>query len=81
MISGVVALKGREGLRLRVGDWQVSMDDQGNVVACGDQLFACYDRSRNCPALRLARPQLQRRDRLVLRYTIIFANYAATAPC
>lgn len=27
------ALKGREGIRLRVGDWRVIMDDQGNVLA------------------------------------------------
>ena len=31
--NNVKALKGREGIRLRVGDWRVSMDDQGNVLA------------------------------------------------
>lgn len=30
------ALKGREGIRLRVGDWRVIMDDQGNVLAVLD---------------------------------------------
>ncbi|MBT9247690.1 type II toxin-antitoxin system RelE/ParE family toxin (plasmid) [Gemmobacter fulvus] len=30
------ALKGREGIRLRVGDWRVVMDDQGNVLAVLD---------------------------------------------
>lgn len=30
--SNVKALKGREGIRLRVGDWRVLMDDQGNVL-------------------------------------------------
>ena len=30
------SLKGREGLRLRVGDWRVIMDDQGNVLAILD---------------------------------------------
>ena len=29
-------LKGREGVRLRVGDWRVIMDDQGNVLAVLD---------------------------------------------
>lgn len=29
-------LKGREGIRLRVGDWRVIMDDQGNVLAILD---------------------------------------------
>lgn len=29
-------LKGREGIRLSVGDWQVIMDDQGNVLAVLD---------------------------------------------
>lgn len=29
-------LKGREGIRLRVGDWRVIMDDQGNVLAVLD---------------------------------------------
>lgn len=32
----VKSLKGREGIRLRVGDWRVIMDDQGNVVAVLD---------------------------------------------
>jgi mRNA interferase RelE/StbE len=32
----VKALKGREGIRLRVGDWRVIMDDQGNVLAVLD---------------------------------------------
>lgn len=32
----VKALKGREGIRLRVGDWRVIMDDQGNVLAILD---------------------------------------------
>jgi mRNA interferase RelE/StbE len=27
------SLKGREGIRLCVGDWRVIMDDQGNVLA------------------------------------------------
>ena len=31
--NNVTALKGREGIRLRVGDWRVIMDDQGNVLA------------------------------------------------
>lgn len=31
--SNVRALKGREGIRLRVGDWRVIMDDQGKVLA------------------------------------------------
>jgi mRNA interferase RelE/StbE len=31
--NNVKALKGREGMRLRVGDWRVIMDDQGNVLA------------------------------------------------
>ena len=26
-------VKGRQGIRLRVGDWRVIMDDQGNVLA------------------------------------------------
>ncbi|MFN3845355.1 MAG: type II toxin-antitoxin system RelE family toxin [Paracoccaceae bacterium] len=29
----VKSLTGREGIRLRVGDWRVIMDDQGNVLA------------------------------------------------
>ena len=31
--NNVKALKGRDGIRLRVGDWRVIMDDQGNVLA------------------------------------------------
>lgn len=31
--NNVKALKGREGIRLRVGDWRVIMDDRGNVLA------------------------------------------------
>jgi mRNA interferase RelE/StbE len=31
--NNVRALKGRTGIRLRVGDWRVIMDDQGNVLA------------------------------------------------
>jgi mRNA interferase RelE/StbE len=34
--NNVKALKGREGIRLRVGDWRVIMDDQGNVLAILD---------------------------------------------
>jgi mRNA interferase RelE/StbE len=34
--NNVRALKGREGIRLRVGDWRVIMDDQGNVLAVLD---------------------------------------------
>lgn len=30
--NNVKALKGRDGIRLRVGDWRVIMDDQGNVL-------------------------------------------------
>ena len=30
--NNVKPLKGREGIRLRVGDWRVIMDDQGNVL-------------------------------------------------
>lgn len=30
--NNVKALKGREGIRLRVGDWRVIMDDQGTVL-------------------------------------------------
>jgi len=29
----VTALKGREGIRLRVGDWRVIMNDEGMVLA------------------------------------------------
>lgn len=31
--NNVKALKGREGIRLRVGDWRVIMNDQGTVLA------------------------------------------------
>ena len=31
--NNITALKGRTGVRLRVGDWRVIMDDQGNVLA------------------------------------------------
>ncbi|MDQ1850577.1 type II toxin-antitoxin system RelE/ParE family toxin [Gemmobacter fulvus] len=31
--NNVKSLKGREGIRLRVGEWRVIMDDQGNVLA------------------------------------------------
>ncbi len=31
--NNVKALQGRTGLRLRVGNWRVIMDDQGNVLA------------------------------------------------
>ncbi len=34
--NNVRSLKGREGVRLRVGDWRVIMDDQGNVLAVLD---------------------------------------------
>jgi mRNA interferase RelE/StbE len=34
--NNVKALRGREGMRLRVGDWRVIMDDQGNVLAILD---------------------------------------------
>lgn len=34
--NNVKTLKGREGIRLRVGDWRVIMDDQGNVLAVLD---------------------------------------------
>jgi mRNA interferase RelE/StbE len=35
-VNNVKALKGREGFRLRVGDWRVIMDDRGNVLAVLD---------------------------------------------
>ena len=38
LANNVKALKGREGIRLRVGDWRVIMNDQGevlNVLAIG----------------------------------------------
>lgn len=31
--NNVKALQGRSGIRLRVGDWRVIMDDQGTVLA------------------------------------------------
>lgn len=31
--NNIKALKGRVGIRLRIGDWRVIMDDQGNVLA------------------------------------------------
>ena len=31
--NNVTALKGREGIRLRVGDWRVIMNDDGVVLA------------------------------------------------
>lgn len=34
--NNVKALKGRSGIRLRVGDWRVILDDQGNVLAVLD---------------------------------------------
>ncbi|MCB9943467.1 MAG: type II toxin-antitoxin system RelE/ParE family toxin [Geminicoccaceae bacterium] len=34
--SNVKPLKGREGVRLRVGDWRVIMDDRGHVLAVLD---------------------------------------------
>lgn len=34
--NNVKALKGRTGIRLRVGDWRIIMDDQGNVLAVLD---------------------------------------------
>lgn len=34
--NNVKSLQGREGIRLRVGDWRVIMDDQGNVLAVLD---------------------------------------------
>lgn len=30
--NNIKALKGREGIRLRVGDWRVIMDDQADVL-------------------------------------------------
>ena len=30
--NNVKSLEGREGIRLRVGDWRVIMDDQGEVL-------------------------------------------------
>ncbi|MCC5958217.1 MAG: type II toxin-antitoxin system RelE/ParE family toxin [Rhodobacteraceae bacterium] len=34
--KNVKSLKGQKGMRLRVGDWRVIMDDQGNVLAVLD---------------------------------------------
>lgn len=34
--NNVKTLKDRTGIRLRVGDWRVIMDDQGNVLAILD---------------------------------------------
>ncbi|MEZ5847251.1 MAG: type II toxin-antitoxin system RelE/ParE family toxin [Geminicoccaceae bacterium] len=34
--NNVKPLKGREGVRLRVGDWRVIMDDRGHVLAVLD---------------------------------------------
>lgn len=34
--NNVKALKGREGIRLRVGDWRVIMNDSGAVLAVLD---------------------------------------------
>lgn len=34
--NNVRALKGRDGIRLRVGDWRVILDDQVNVLAVLD---------------------------------------------
>lgn len=34
--NDVKPFKAREGIRLRVGDWRVIMDDQGNVLAILD---------------------------------------------
>lgn len=31
--NNIVRLKGRDGYRLRVGDWRVIFDTQGNVMA------------------------------------------------
>jgi mRNA interferase RelE/StbE len=33
LTNNVKALKGREGIRLRVGDWRVIMNDDGVVLA------------------------------------------------
>ena len=34
--NNVRSLKGRAGIRLRVGNWRVILDDQGNVLAVLD---------------------------------------------
>lgn len=36
LANNVTALQGRTGIRLRVEDWRVIMDDQGNVLAVLD---------------------------------------------
>lgn len=33
LANNIVAMKGRSGIRLRVGDWRVIMDDDGVVLA------------------------------------------------
>lgn len=35
-VNNVTAIKGREGVRLRVGDWRVIMNDEGVVLAVLD---------------------------------------------
>lgn len=35
-VNNVTALKGRDGIRLRVGDWRVIMNDEGVVLAVLD---------------------------------------------
>jgi len=35
-MNNVKSLKGRVGIRLKVGDWRVIMDDQDNVLAVLD---------------------------------------------
>jgi mRNA interferase RelE/StbE len=32
-VSNIVKLQGRDGYRLRVGDWRVIFDEDGNVIA------------------------------------------------
>lgn len=36
LANNVRSLKGRQGIRMRVGDWRVIMDDDGNVLAILD---------------------------------------------
>lgn len=36
LANNVTVLKGRQAIRLRVGDWRVIMDDQGTVLAVLD---------------------------------------------
>lgn len=36
LANNVRSLKGRRGIRMRVGDWRVIMDDDGNVLAILD---------------------------------------------